>query len=130
MDIPLARKSILIATGILIAGVAPAFCQTPVPTPLPGRPAAAATSSPTAADFLAWCYKFPDKPERPFPSVGAGTHSLSVPSRRCSCLIRYALQVGNLTPTSDKVCADQMKQAFWYQAHDPTPVPPSSSPTP
>lgn len=100
---------------------------TPTPTFVPGlssTPQALSTSG-----LPDWWYKLPDELERPFPAVEAGTHHLTVPNRKCAFLIHYALRVAHQPMrTSNAACASQMSKAFWYQANDPMPTPPVSTP--
>jgi hypothetical protein len=95
---------------------------TPTPTLVPGL--ARPPQAPLSNGLPDWWYKLPDKPERPFPGVSAGTHNLMVPNRKCAFLIDYALRVAHHPmPAADPVCASQMNKAFWYDANDPRPTP-------
>lgn len=65
---------------------------TPVPTQVPGL---SAPPAPLTSGLPDWWFSLPDKPERPFPFVSAGTHNLMVPNRKCLFLIDYALRVAH-----------------------------------
>ena len=128
------------AIVIAVAGGGVGLCQsvpfahgTPTPTRVPGL--AGPPQAPLTNGLPDWWYKLPDKPERPTPTVSAGTHDISVPNKKCQFLIHYALRVAHHPmPTANEACASQMKQAFWYDANDPRPTPlptpGESAPTP